>query len=153
MVPLFLSLLVASLYSVGKMWYRNSAMVLSFFLNQLKTASSLNCLLRIIHLWWSTSKSVVYSLRLSLVLLGFWSGLLNSWFKEALSTLVPFIRGGGEVLLLFNDFVLWEDSARAIICTASFWVRYGWICGGYNCVERLLRNSSSEYGVFVFNWY
>ena len=128
-------------------------MVSSFFLNQLKTASSLNCPLHIIHLWWSTLKSVVYSLCLSLVLLGFWSGLLNSWFEEALSTLVSFVRGGGEVLLLFNDFVLWEDSTCAIIYAASFWVRYGWICGGYNCVERSLRNSSSEYGVFVFNWY
>ena len=152
-MPLPLSLLVASLYSVGKMWYRNSAMVLSFFLNQLKTASSLNCPLRIIHLWWSTSKSVVHSLRLSLVLLGFWFGLLNSWFEEALSALVSTFWGRGEVLLLFNnDFVLWEDSACAIICAASLWVRYGWICGGYNCVERSLRNSSSEYGVFVFDW-
>ena len=148
-----LSLLVASLYSVGKMWYRNSAVVLSFFLNQLKTASSLNCLLRIIHLWWSTSKSVVHSLHLSLVLLGFWSSLLNSWFEEALSTVVSTVcRGRGEVFLLFNDFVLWEDSACAIICAASFWVRYGWICGGYNCVERSLRNLSSEYGVFIFDW-
>ena len=127
-------------------------MVLSFFLNQLKTALSLNCLLCIIHLWWSTSKSMVHSLCLSLVLLGFWSSLLNSWFKEALSALVSFVREGGEVLLLFNDFILWEDSACAIICTASFWVRYGWICGGYNCVERSLRNLSSEYGMFVFNW-
>ena len=88
LVPLPLSLLVTSLYSVGKMWYRNSAVVLSFFLNQLKTASSLNCLLRIIYLWWSTSKSVVHSLHLSLVLLGFWSGLLNPWFEETLSTVV-----------------------------------------------------------------
>ena len=153
-MPLPLSLLVASLYSVGKMWYRNSAVVLSFFLNQLKTTLSLNCPLCIIHLWWSTSKSVVHSLRLSLVFLGFWSGLLNSWFEETLSAVVSTVCGRrGEVLLLFNDdFVLWEDRACAIICAASCWVRYGWICGGYNCVERLLRNSSSEYGVFVFDW-
>jgi len=128
-------------------------MVLSFFLNQLKTASSLNCPLCIIHLWWSTLKSVVHSLRLSLVLLGFWSGLLNSWFEEALSAVVSTVcQGRGEVLLLFNDFVLWEDSTCAIICPASFWVRYSWICGRYDCVERLLRNSSSEYGVFIFDW-
>jgi len=148
-----LSLLVASLYSVGNMWYRNSAVVSSFFLNQLKTASSLNCLLCIIHLWWSTSKSVVHSLRLSLVFLGFWSGLLNFRFEEALSTVVSTVcRGRGKVLLLFDDFVLWEDSACAIICAASLWVRYGWVCGGYSCVERSLRNSSSEYGVFAFDW-
>ena len=153
-MPLPLSLLVASLYSVGKIWYRNSAVVSSLFLNQLKTASSLNCPLRIIHLWWSTSKSVVHSLRLSLVLLGFWSCLLNSWFEEALSAVVSTVCGGrGKVLLLFDDdFVLWEDSTCAIICAASRWVRYGWICGGYNCVERSLRNSSSEYGMFIFDW-
>ena len=129
-------------------------MVLSFFLNQLKTASSLNCPLCIIHLWWSTLKSVVHSLRLSLVLLGFWSGLLNSWFEEALSAVVSTVCGGrGEVLLLFVDnFVLQEDSTCAIICAASLWVRYGWVCGGYDCVERSLRNSSCEYGVFVFDW-
>ena len=113
-------------------------MVSSFFLNQLKTASSLNCPLHIIHLWWSTLKSVVHSLYLSLVLLGFWFSLLNSWFEKALSAVVSTVcRGGGvdgrgEVFLLFNDFVLWEDSAHAIICAASFWIRYGWICGGYH---------------------
>ena len=129
-------------------------MVSSFFLNQLKTASSLNCPLRIIHLWWSTSKSMVHSLRLSLVLLGFWSGLLSFWFEGTLSAVVSTVCGGrGKVLLLFNDdFVLWEDSARAIICAASLLVRYSWICGGYNCVERSLRNSSSEYRVFIFDW-
>jgi len=92
--------------------------VLSFFLNQLKTASSLNCPLRIIHLWWSISKSVVHSLRLSLVLLGFWSGLLYCWFKEALSAVVSTVCGRrGEVLLLLLlvEFVDWEDSASAII--------------------------------------
>jgi len=64
-------------------------------------------------------------------------------------------RGRGEVLLLLLlvDFVGWKDSASAIICAASFWVRYGCVCGRYDCVERSLRNSSSEYGVLVFHWY
>jgi len=63
--------------------------------------------------------------------------------------------GRGEVLLLLLlvDFIDWEDSASAIICAASFWVRYSCVCGGYDCVERSLRNSSSEYGVLVFHWY
>jgi len=64
--------------------------------------------------------------------------------------------GRGKVfllLLLLVDFVGWEDSTSAIICAASFCVRHGCICGWYNCVERLLMNSSSEYGVLVFHWY
>jgi len=63
--------------------------------------------------------------------------------------------GRGEVLLLLLlvDFIGWEDSASAIICAASFCVRHGWVCGWYGCVERLLMNSRSEYGVLVFHWY
>ena len=132
-------------------------MVLSFFLNQLKTALSLNCLLCIIHLWWSVSKSAVHSLCLSLVLLGFWFSLLYCWFKEALSTVVFTVCGRrGEVLLLLLllvDFISQEDSASAIICAASFCVRHGCVCRWYDCVERSLMNSSSEYGVLVFHWY
>jgi len=65
-------------------------------------------------------------------------------------------RGRGEVLLLLLlliDFVSREDSASAIICAASFCVRHGHVCGWYDCVERLLINLSSEYGVLVFHWY
>jgi len=65
-------------------------------------------------------------------------------------------RGRGKVLLLLLllvDFVSREDSASAIICAASFCVRHGWVCGWYDCVERSLMNSSSEYGVLVFHWY
>ena len=64
--------------------------------------------------------------------------------------------GRGEVLLLLLllvDFVGWEDSTSAIICTASFCVRHGHVCRWYNCVERSLMNLSSEYGVLVFHWY
>jgi len=64
--------------------------------------------------------------------------------------------GRGKVLLLLLllvDFVSWEDSTSAIICTASFCVRHGCVCRWYNCVERSLINSSSEYGVLVFHWY
>jgi len=64
--------------------------------------------------------------------------------------------GRGEVLLLLLllvDFISQEDSASAIICTASFCVGHGCVCRWYDCVERSLMNSSSEYGVLVFHWY
>ena len=147
-MPLLLSLLVASLYLVGKMWNRNSAVVLSFFLNQLKTASSLNCPLRIIHLWWRAMKSAMHSSRLFLGLLGFWLfSLLDFWWEEARTAVVSTVcRGRDRVfLLLLSDLISWVDSTSAIICAASFLVRYSCVCGGYNCVERLVRNLSSEY--------
>ena len=57
------------------------------------------------------------------------------------------------LLLLLSDLISWIDRASAIICAASFLVRYGCVCGGYDCVERSSRNSSSEYWVLVIDWY